>query len=64
MNARFAKSLDDVPYDLRDYVSDEALKAYNLGRAIAVWVDNGKAYIKTAFPAYLNGNVNPRNFIK
>ena len=64
MNGRFAKSLNDVPYDLRTYVSDEASRAYNLGRAIAVYIEDGKAYVRTAFPAYFNGNTNPRNFIR
>jgi hypothetical protein len=64
MNGRFAKSLNDVPRDLRTYVSDQASLAYNLGCAIAVWIENGKAYIKTGFPLYFNGNSNPRNFIR
>jgi|WetSurSiteA1Bulk_404760.scaffolds.fasta_scaffold76483_1 hypothetical protein len=64
MNGRFAKSLNDVPVDLRTYVSDQASLAYNLGCAIAVWIENGKAYVKTAFYPYLNGNSNPRNFIR
>lgn len=59
----FAKTLNQIPVDLRKMVSDEATKAYHLGKSLAVWVENGKVYTKAAWGTYLNGNTNPRNFI-
>ena len=60
----FAKSLEDVPDDLRAYVSNQASLAYNLGYSIAVWIENGKAHIKIAYGPRINGLLNPRNFIR
>lgn len=59
----FVNTLNQVPADLRKMVSDEATKAYNLGKSIAVWVENGKVYTRAVWGVYLNGNNNPRNFI-